>query len=158
MANPTYSPKDVIISLSGTPITGFAEDDFISLSRNSPLLEPTIGADGILTRTKVADETGTITISLAQTARANLTLSAFSRIQRLNPDLPLGTLEIKDPSGSVLAIGLNVALAKLPDVSLGATASNSKDWEFHCEYLNYSEVPEGIDFPVPRIENGKIVV
>jgi hypothetical protein len=158
MAHATYSPKDVIIALSGTPITGFAEDDFLTLSRTSPLLDPIVGADGELTRTKNADETGTIVISLAQTARANLTLSAFAALQRAAPDLPLGILEIKDPSGSVLAIGTNVVLAKLPEVTLGATASNSKDWEFHCEKLEYTVVPEGVDFPVPRIENGRIVV
>lgn len=159
MAHKTYSPKDVQISYSGIAVAGFGEDDFVSLERTSPLMTPTTGADGILTRTKVADRTGTITITLAQTAKANSTLAAISRTQELAKDLAVGNIIISDPSGSVLAVGINSVLAALPSVSLGSEATNGKEWQFHCEILDYDAIPADIlaDLPDFTIIDGKLV-
>lgn len=159
MAHKTYSPKDVKISFNGIDIVGFAEDDFLTLSRTSPLIEPTVGADGVLTRTKVADRTGTITLNLAQTAQSNLILSEISRIQQVTPDLPIGNFIISDPSGSVLAVGINATLASLPEVSLGSTATNSKSWEWHCEFLEYTYIPNDLldSIPTYTFSDGKFI-
>ena len=44
---------------------------------------------------------------------------------------------IYDPSGSVMATGVNAWLQALPDVELGAD-QNSKVWTFGCEKLEIS--------------------
>lgn len=160
MAHPTYSPKDVNISFSGVALTGFAEDDFLTLSRTSALIEPTVGADGILTRAKVADRTGTIALSVAQTARTNALLSVIAKAQEeAGSDVPIGNFVISDPSGSVLGVGINAVLSEYPEVTLGATAGNAKEWMFHCEILEYGAIPDSVAELLPEftIVDGQLI-
>lgn len=141
---PAYSPKDVKVSFSGIAITGFAPDSFIRLSRNSPLLNETVGAAGELSLTKNADRTGAVEIELMQTAESNGLLSILAVATENGGPITVGTLLIQDPSGSVMAIALNAYLKELPDVELGAD-QNTKTWMFGCEELQYTATPPGAD-------------
>lgn len=134
-----YSPKDVVCSWNGIAITGFAPDSFLRLQRNSDLVTPVVGAGGDVALTRNADKTGTIEIELMQTAESNQYLNALYAKQE-NMELELGIASnfiIYDPSGSVMATGVNAWLQALPDVELGAD-QNSKVWTFGCEKLEIS--------------------
>ena len=64
----TYSPSEVILTISGYQITGF---DKISVSRNSPAFSMVKGIRGQNTRVRNRDSSCTITVDLLQTAMAN---------------------------------------------------------------------------------------
>ncbi|HGF3815910.1 TPA: phage protein [Escherichia coli] len=134
-----YSPKDVVCSWNGIAIEGFAPDSFLRLQRTSPLVTPVVGAGGQVALTRNADKTGTIEIELMQTSLSNQMLSAIQAKQdnmELEEDIS-SNFVIYDPSGSVLATGINAWLQELPQIELGRD-QNSKTWIFGCEKLNYT--------------------
>lgn len=134
-----YSPKDVVCSWNGIAIEGFAPDSFLRLQRTSPLVTPVVGAGGQVALTRNADKTGTIEIELMQTSLSNQMLSAIQAKQdnmELEEDIS-SNFVIYDPSGSVLATGINAWLQELPQVELGRD-QNSKTWIFGCEKLDYT--------------------
>lgn len=136
-----YSPKDVVVSWNGINITGFAEDSFIRLSRNSDLVERVVGAGGDVSLTKIADRTGTVEIELMQTSPTNALLSAFAVAQESIVGLDgISNFSIVDPSGSVLAVAINAWLEAYPDVDLGS-GQTSRTWTFGCERLEYIQAP-----------------
>lgn len=134
-----YSPKDVVCSWNGIAITGFATDSFLRLQRNSDLVTPVVGAGGDVALTRNADKTGTIEIELMQTAESNQYLNAlYAKQENMELELDIASnFIIYDPSGSVMATGVNAWLQALPDVELGAD-QNSKVWTFGCEKLEIS--------------------
>ena len=74
-----------------------------------------------------------------QTAQSNLLLAAIQAKQddmELEEDIS-SNFVIYDPSGSVLATGVNAWLQELPQVELGRD-QNSKTWIFGCERLEYT--------------------
>lgn len=134
-----YSPKDVVCSWNGIAIEGFAPDSFLRLQRTSPLVTPVVGAGGQVALTRNADKTGTIEIELMQTSLSNQMLSAIQAKQddmELEEDIS-SNFVIYDPSGSVLATGINAWLQELPQIELGSD-QNSKTWIFGCEKLDYT--------------------
>lgn len=134
-----YSPKDVVCSWNGIAIEGFAPDSFLRLQRTSPLITPVVGAGGQVALTRNADKTGTIEIELMQTSLSNQMLSAIQAKQdnmELEEDIS-SNFVIYDPSGSVLATGINAWLQELPHVELGRD-QKSKTWIFGCEKLDYT--------------------
>ena len=134
-----YSPKDVVCSWNGIAIEGFAPDSFLRLQRTSPLITPVVGAGGQVALTRNADKTGTIEIELMQTYLSNQMLSAIQAKQdnmELEADIS-SNFVIYDPSGSVLATGINAWLQELPQIELGRD-QNSKTWIFGCEKLDYT--------------------
>lgn len=134
-----YSPKDVVCSWNGIAIEGFAPDSFLRLQRTSPLITPVVGAGGQVALTRNADKTGTIEIELMQTSLSNQMLSAIQAKQdnmELEEDIS-SNFVIYDPSGSVLATGINAWLQELPQIELGRD-QNSKTWIFGCEKLEYT--------------------
>lgn len=134
-----YSPKDVVCSWNGIAIEGFAPDSFLRLQRTSPLVTPVVGAGGRVALTRNADKTGTIEIELMQTSLSNQMLSAIQAKQdnmELEEDIS-SNFVIYDPSGSVLATGINAWLQELPQIELGRD-QNSKTWIFGCEKLDYT--------------------
>lgn len=134
-----YSPKDVVCSWNGIAIEGLAPDSFLRLQRTSPLITPVVGAGGQVALTRNADKTGTIEIELMQTSLSNQMLSAIQAKQdnmELEEDIS-SNFVIYDPSGSVLATGINAWLQELPQIELGRD-QNSKTWIFGCEKLDYT--------------------
>lgn len=134
-----YSPKDVVCSWNGIAIEGFAPDSFLRLQRTSPLVTTVVGAGGQVALTRNADKTGTIEIELMQTSLSNQMLSAIQAKQdnmELEEDIS-SNFVIYDPSGSVLATGINAWLQELPQIELGRD-QNSKTWIFGCEKLDYT--------------------
>jgi hypothetical protein len=66
--------------------------------------------------------------------------------QKQTRRLVVGTLEISDPSGSVLAILRGCHLKTYPEVDLGSDASGkTRDWVFFCEEMVFTSTPTGLD-------------
>lgn len=72
MAVRTYDPKKKILSCSGFTVTGYADGTFIKIARTTKeRFKKHVGGSGEVSRTKVPDNSGTITITLKQTSPAN---------------------------------------------------------------------------------------
>ena len=145
MALPVYSSRDVLVSWSGVPITGFTPDSFINFSRNVDLTDEEVGASGELSTSINPDRTGNGKISLQQQSPSNLLLSGILNAQDAGGALVIGNLTITDPSGSTLALLSGAYLKVAPEISLGSTATgSSRDWTFFVEHLNFTSSPDGL--------------
>lgn len=109
----TYDPKDIILTVAGSIITGFAQDSFLEVDRESNQVEDEVGADGDVARRITNDKRGNITITLLQTSRSNLILSGLARIDELSGDALFPVL-IKDNRGSDLHLAPNSWVMKQP--------------------------------------------
>lgn len=96
MASNTYIPKLVVSSFAGTPLTGFADGNFITAERNSDGITLKVGADGESAVAVSADESGKVTITVLNTSKTNDYLSLCANLHTRGP------LQIKDLSGRLL--------------------------------------------------------
>jgi len=79
MAVDTYDPRDVMVVVDGTVITGFAEGTFVTAEKASDNYVKYVGAQGEVARSRNADPTGTITVTLNQTSPSNSFLNSLAR-------------------------------------------------------------------------------
>lgn len=77
MAVRTYDAAQVILTINGVEISGYASDTFISIEREEPSFTKVVGADGTTSRAKSNNRSGTMTITLSQTSPSNDYLSAL---------------------------------------------------------------------------------
>lgn len=76
----TYDPGCVHVRVGVIPISGFASENGITVSRNSDTFETVRGINGVVARRKSLDQSGVITLSLLQTSISNDVLSALSLV------------------------------------------------------------------------------
>ena len=150
MALPVYSSRDVNISFASQVLDGLTPDSFITFSRTSDLTDEEIGGDGSLSISKLPDRTGTCTISLQQQSFANKFLAGVIREQEGGSALYIGSIEIRDPSGSLLADLSGCHIKTAPEVGYGSSATGSgRSWVFFVEGMKFTDKPQGdADNPV----------
>ena len=67
----TYDPKDVSVTVAGVPISGYAEDTFVNVSRADDLFTTSVGTQGETTRIRSNNRSGEIELTLQQTSPSN---------------------------------------------------------------------------------------
>ena len=77
MSVSTYSPKRLVISVLGKNITGFSDDDMITVSLDEDKFVKFTSVDGESARSYNVSSAGKFVITLNQTSKANQTLSAL---------------------------------------------------------------------------------
>lgn len=81
----SYSPNDVIVSVNGVPLDGFADGTFVNVAYNSDAATMVEGADG---SPAIAFKRGargaTITFTCLQTSLANNYLNALLQAQKFS--------------------------------------------------------------------------
>jgi hypothetical protein len=129
-----YSPEDVKCVWNGIDITGFAPDTFVKVMRSVDAYTKTVGADGLVARTRSADRTGEVTITLMQNSLSNVLLAA-SAVAADNTGIgPVDNFVINDPSGSGLAVAFDCWVRKIPDIEYSGTYG-TKTWTFDAAYV-----------------------
>lgn len=129
----TIDPKDVIFIAAGLIITGYAQDTFIEVGRESNQVEDEVGAEGDVARRITNDKRGNITVTLLQTSRSNLILSGLARVDELSGD-GIFPILIKDNRGNDLFIAPNSWIMKMPNVIYRAGVE-TRAWVFRCSNL-----------------------
>lgn len=94
----TYDPKQVIVTIGGVPMSGFSDGTFLEIDRNEPTWNTVVGADGLVTRGKTNNFTGTLTLTLKQSSPSNDVLSGFMAIDEATNSGVFPIL-VKDLSG-----------------------------------------------------------
>jgi len=130
-----YDPAEVLVTVDGQAITGFADGTFVETARNSDLFELTVGADGEATRTKSNDLSGRITITLQQTSPSNDILNDLATADEQSNQGVFGS-QIRDNSGGTLASGQRSWIVKKPDAAFAKTTEN-RVWIIETNELVY---------------------
>lgn len=125
----TYNPKKNIIIYGAKQLTGFAEDDMITIKPLGDGMQIFSGADGEVGRSIDPNSTYEVTVSLATSSKSNDYLSAcFNKDRKTgNNMLPL---IIKDLSGSTLFFAKQAWIKNFTESKRGRKISN-QDWTFN---------------------------
>ena len=125
----TYNPKDVTVIYDGMVITGFAEDSMVQAEKNEDNMIPHVGVLGEVSVAINADNTGTVTLSLAST-------SPFIKIladkARANTIAPLSVVNMNKYGVNVG--GTQAFIIKAPDVSIGKEVESQDVQFFVADY------------------------
>jgi hypothetical protein len=122
----TYDPKKVLVVFGSRTITGFAEDDMITIAPHGEGMQLFVGADGEVARSVDPDQTFEVTLHLASSSKSNDYLSQMYNADRQTGVFMLPLL-VKDLSGATL---FSVALAwvsNFPEATRSRTIG-TQDW------------------------------
>lgn len=127
MAVKTYDPKKKTLSASGFTISGYAEGTFIKVVRTTKeKFKKHVGGTGEVSRTKVPDNSGTITVTLKQTSPSN---SVLAKLALLDATWPAGLFS-KDDVG-MQAVAPEAWIEAEPDWE-SADAEGKFEWVIGC--------------------------
>lgn len=99
MALHTYDPSEVTVAIGGAIMSGYTDGTFVEIARNEATWNTVVGADGIVTRGKTNNRSGTLTLTLKQSSPSNDILSALLIADELTNASVFPVL-IKDLSGT----------------------------------------------------------
>lgn len=125
----TYDPKKNIIIFGGKQLTGFAEDDMITIKPLGDGMQIYSGADGEVGRSVDPNSTFEVTVSLATSSKSNDYLSSMYNKDRANGG-GMAPLLIKDLSGSTLFFAKQAWVQNFPESKRGRKI-DSQDWVFN---------------------------
>lgn len=130
----TYDPKQIVLTIGGVPMGGFADGTFISIERTSDTFEKVSGADGVVSRAKLNDYSGSLALTLAQTSPSNDVLSGFAIADEATSD---GVVPIlcKDIGGTTTIFSAKGWVRKPATVELGK-AINNREWNLDLADLD----------------------
>jgi hypothetical protein len=127
----TYDPKKVTFSFNGINFSGFADGEFITVTRvDKELYKMHVGAHGEPARTKNNNTTGTVKVVLKQTSPSN----AFC--DGIKNSTATGPIMIKNQSsGAEIAVASEAWINEEPERKFSAEES-MVEWIFMCSDVN----------------------
>jgi hypothetical protein len=115
-------------------MSGFADGTFVSVERSTDSFTKVSGADGIVSRAKTNDRSGSLKFTVAQTSPSNDILSAFALADEINNKGVVPVL-IKDNSGRSVYISAFGWVKKPPTSEFGKDIS-SREWDLDLADLD----------------------
>lgn len=125
----TFDPKKVSLIVGGTFITGYMDGTMISTEKNEDNVVPHVGAQGDVTFTESADETGTITITLKQTSSSLPFLVSLA-----NEKKEFATQVVDSNANKFKAGGNECRILKTPPVEWGAEVAGVEVQIYVADY------------------------
>lgn len=138
----TFSPQDVTISIVQAStglnhnISGYAEDSFVTVERNSETFDMYTGADETYTRVYKPDTSAAITVSLQQTSNSNDILSLlYANDKAARNSTGLFSILIKDNSGRSTYFAAEAYIGVVPNSEFGNTMK-TREWVIHAPRMD----------------------
>ncbi len=110
----SYDPKKVSVIVDGQFMVGFMDGTMVVAEKNEDNVIPHVGAQGDVTFTESADETGTITITL------KLDSTSLPFLQSLAKEKRDFAVQIVDGNSKFQAGGTQARILKTPGREFGA--------------------------------------
>lgn len=130
----TYSPEDVILSIGGYLMSGYADGSFITVERETDAYTKLVGADGEVSRTRSANRSGALTLTLKQTSDGNRILGTFLASDETD-DSGVFDCFLKDNLGNTLFTGEGW-IRKPPAMEYGSEESN-REWGIDLATIDF---------------------
>lgn len=124
----TFDPGQVIVSVGGVPMSGYADGTFLSVDRDEQMFTKVVGADGTTTRVKSNNRSGTMTLTLKQSSPSNDVLSAFAALDE-SVNAGVVPILVKDLSGTTIFFSATGWIQKYPTAEFAKEISN-REWIF----------------------------
>ena len=122
----TVDPKNVIVTIDGIPMSGYADGTFLEITADTQQFTKVVGADGTTTRVKSNNYGGVLTLTLSQSSPSNDVLSGLLNADRA-ANLGIFPILIKDLSGTTLIFSATGWIQQFPDSAWG-TDINNRAW------------------------------
>lgn len=130
-----YDPTRVVFAWGEITITtGWAPDSFIEIEHDEDAFTKQVGAGGEVTRTRNANEAGSVTVRLLQGSVFNSLLSAAAKLDR-RVGGGIKPLMIKDLLGNTLVLAEHAWIRKIAP-SPFAKEAGEREWVFDCADLD----------------------
>lgn len=126
----TYDPKAVTVVVGGIPLSGFADDTFVEIEALADDVTSKSGADGEVGRALNSDSRHSVTITLMQTSKGNLTLTTLRALDRGTSGGAVFPVQVTDLSGLSLFMAAEAWIAKAPTQTYGIEVGD-REWTIH---------------------------
>lgn len=134
MAAPiNYDFRQVVVTVAGVPIEGFADGDSIAIERASDDYTMQVGSDGEGARSKQNNKSGSITLTLMRGADSNLYLQGLYLADEVSGAGAVPVV-IADLRGSMVAGTTAGWIKKLPGGTFGRD-NGTVEWVFDTTSL-----------------------
>lgn len=135
MTTRVYDANRVQVSFAGVPVQGYADGDFLAITKESDAFTSVVGTDGEVSRSKTLDRRATIEITLMQTSKTNDLLAAIHKADIEAPGgAGVGAFLVVDLSGTSLYAAGNCWIKRSPDPVFGREAQE-RVWTLECDVL-----------------------
>ncbi len=137
MAVRTFDPANVIISIGGVPMSGYADGTFVMVARDEDAFTKVSGADGEVSRAKSNNRSGTLTLTLMQTSMSNDILSAIALLDETS-NAGIVPVLVKEIGTLTILMSGEGWIKKFPDASYSKDVEN-REWILDLASLNMFE-------------------
>ena len=128
-----YDPGKIIVVFNGVQLQGFADGDFVEVSRECDAFTDDVGSQGDVVRVRSRDRRGTVGITLQAASPSNDIMSAYAATDE-SAGTAYGPVMVKDLNGTTIIRGNNAWIKKLPDTAYGKD-HGSRKWEIRVAEL-----------------------
>lgn len=123
----TLDPADINVVLGTHRVSGYAAGTFVSVTYDVDSFAKLVGIDGEGVYVKSANRGAVATLTLIQTARSNLVLSALLAADQNTPGGLMFPFSIREQGGTTLFQAARARLTRLPDVNY-SDAGETRAW------------------------------
>jgi len=134
MATKDYDPKQVVLSLGGVAVEGYADGTFITAQRNNQTFNLVSGASGETVRAKSNDKTGTLEITLLQSSATNDWLSGKMLADEGPTNAGKFSVAMIDKNGTTVVSAVEGWVQQPPAVEYGKELGE-RTWTIECGEL-----------------------
>ncbi len=135
MTTRVYDSNEVQVSFAAIPLNGWADGDFITITRESDTFTSVVGTDGAVSRSKTNDNRATVEVHLMNTSPSNAAMSAIALADREAPGgAGIGAFLCVDLNGTSLYTSGNAWIKRAPDPTFGREASE-RVWTLEVDEL-----------------------
>ena len=117
-----YDPKDIEVIVAGSILGGFANSK-VTVKRDADIATDEVGANGDVARAINNDKRGEITITLLQTSKSNLVLSALAKADEFT-GTGVFPVVIKDTRGNDLHVAPQTWIKSYPETAYNKGVEN----------------------------------
>jgi hypothetical protein len=123
-----YDPENVDVIYAGVPISGFAEDTFVTIEAEAEDWLEVDGVDGDLTRSKNLAQKWKVTFHLMSSSKSDAFLSGLRELDLSETGgAGVSPIMIRDRNGVSLFVSDKAWIMKPPTATYGKTAS-AREW------------------------------
>lgn len=127
-----YSADYVDIDYGGATLTGYA-DTFIEVEYEEPDFKKHVGSLGDVTRTRLLNKSGKITVTLMDASQSNDQLNSFAAADRAN-GRGFKPFTMRDRSSNTTIHAAQCWVERMPKVGRAKESGNTV-WVFECAFL-----------------------
>jgi hypothetical protein len=135
----TYDPTKLTVIVGGVIVSGFIDGDFITAKRDEDLYMKRVGADGHVARSRNANKSGTIEITLLQSSPAVNEIAALVALDNFLFDgdilIPISVLS---PGTNAELVASTQSWLKTPPEMVFSKEVGDRKFIFDCADLKMS--------------------